>query len=79
MTAKKLTRSTQDKWLGGVCGGIAAYFGWDATLVRLVALVAVLVTLPVSVVAYIVAWVIMPQEPATPWQTETDAPSGPVQ
>ncbi len=78
MSTKRLTRSTSDKWLGGVCGGIAAYFGWDATLVRLIALVAVLVTLPVSVVAYIVAWVIMPQEPPAPWQSGTDVPNGPV-
>ena len=26
---KRLTRSTTDKWLAGVCGGIAEYFGWD--------------------------------------------------
>lgn len=32
---KKLTRSTTDKMLGGVCGGLAEYFGLDSTLVRL--------------------------------------------
>lgn len=76
--SKKLTRSTSDKWLGGVCGGIAEYLGWDSTLVRLLALVAVLVTLPVSVVVYIVAWIIMPQAP-NPWIQQTNPPTGPAQ
>lgn len=32
---KKLTRSTTDCMLSGVCGGIANYFGVESTLVRL--------------------------------------------
>lgn len=33
---KRLTRSTTDKWLAGVCGGIAEYFGWDVAILRIV-------------------------------------------
>ncbi|KGL43366.1 PspC family transcriptional regulator [Listeria newyorkensis] len=32
---RKLTKSSSQKMLAGVCGGIAEYFGWDVTLVRI--------------------------------------------
>ena len=32
---KKLTRSRSDRMLAGVCGGLAAYFGLDPSLVRI--------------------------------------------
>ncbi len=31
---RKLTRSRNDRYIAGVCGGIAEYFGWNASLVR---------------------------------------------
>ena len=34
MNTRKLTRSTHDKKIAGVCGGLAEYFGVDSTLVR---------------------------------------------
>ena len=37
---KKLTRNRDDKWVGGVCGGIATYTGVDANLIRLIVVVA---------------------------------------
>ena len=37
---KRLQRSEHDKWIGGVCGGIAEYLDWDPTLIRLAWLVA---------------------------------------
>ena len=48
-----------------MCGGIARYFGVDSTLIRLAWLIATVVSgvLP-GLVAYIVAAVIMPEEPA---------------
>ena len=33
---KKLYRSVNDKKIAGVCAGVAEYFGWDPTMVRLV-------------------------------------------
>ena len=33
---QNLTRSQNNRFIAGVCGGIAEYFGWDATLVRLI-------------------------------------------
>ena len=60
---KKLTRSTHDAMLNGVCGGLAHYLGVDATLVRLIWVAVTLITGGfVGVVAYIAASVIMPQD-----------------
>jgi phage shock protein C len=58
----RLVRSTSDRMLGGVCGGLARYFGIDATIVRLVFVLAVLSGL--SPLIYVILWVVMPQEGA---------------
>jgi phage shock protein PspC (stress-responsive transcriptional regulator) len=56
-------RSATDVKIAGVCGGIAEYLGTDPTLVRLVW--AVLAVVPGcfvgGVVAYIIAWIIVPK------------------
>jgi phage shock protein C len=63
--ASSLARSRSDKMIGGVCGGLAAYFGIDATIVRLVFVLAVLSGL--SPFIYLILWIVMPQEqPAQP-------------
>ena len=76
---KKLTRSRDDKWVGGVCGGIAAYTGLDANLVRLLVAVLTVLGLGSLIVAYVVAWILMPAgQPAgqqTVWAEATDAPT----
>jgi phage shock protein PspC (stress-responsive transcriptional regulator) len=61
-----LTRSAVDRRIAGVCGGLAEYLGVDATVVRV--LWAVLTIIPgaiiAGVVAYVVAWFIMPADRA---------------
>ncbi len=57
---KRLVRRTPDKMLGGVCGGLADYLGVDPTLVRVLAVLAAFVSLGTAVVAYVVAWALMP-------------------
>ena len=59
--SKRLTRSSTDKMLGGVCGGIAQYLGVDATIVRLVA-AALIVFTGVGPLVYLLAWVLMPAD-----------------
>lgn len=62
--SKRLYRSTDDRLIGGVCGGLAEYFGIDATLVRLVWVVLTLVTsLAPGVIVYILALLLMPERP----------------
>lgn len=46
---------------GGVCAGLAKYFELDPTLVRLG--MAVLMVLGGGILIYIIAWVIVPEEP----------------
>ncbi|WP_414837986.1 PspC domain-containing protein [Candidatus Nanosalina sp. VS9-1] len=59
--AKRLYRSESDRILGGVCGGIAEVYDLDPTLVRLVA-VALFFGLGTGLLAYLVAWLIIPTE-----------------
>ena len=46
----------------GVCGGLARYFGLDPTLVRVLAVLLAVFTFPAAIIAYIVAWVVIPKE-----------------
>ncbi len=58
----RITRSSTDRMLGGVCGGLAQYLGVDSTLVRLG---FVLLTLAgVSPILYLILWVVMPSDQA---------------
>jgi len=60
---KKLMRSSSDKWLAGVLGGIANYLGWDPALLRLCYLLLTLCSVGFpGVIAYIILWMCMPQD-----------------
>ena len=59
---KKLYRSRTDKKIFGVCGGLAKYFEIDSTIVRL-ALVLLIVFAGAGLLAYIIAALVMPNEP----------------
>ncbi|HUR36071.1 MAG TPA: PspC domain-containing protein [Vicinamibacterales bacterium] len=62
---RRLVRSTTNRKVAGVCGGLAEYFGVDATVVRVAWIV--LSVLPGAVVggmlAYLAAWFIIPKAP----------------
>ena len=57
----RLERSTVNRVIGGVCGGIAEYLAVDATLVRVVFVVTAFLTAGLGVLGYIVLLVLMPQ------------------
>jgi phage shock protein C len=57
-----LRRSTDDKVLGGVCGGIARYLGVDAVLIRLLAVVLAIVGGGTGLIAYLIAWIVIPKD-----------------
>jgi len=57
---KRLQRSSRDKKLAGVCGGLAHYFGIDATLVRVVFVLLTLAGGP-GLLLYLVLWLVLPQ------------------
>lgn len=60
---KRLTRSSIDKKIAGVCGGLAEYFDLDPTLVRVVWLLLVLCG-GTGVLAYLILWIALPVAPA---------------
>jgi phage shock protein PspC (stress-responsive transcriptional regulator) len=57
----RLERSTTNRVIGGVCGGIAEYLAVDPTLVRVVFVVTAFLTAGLGILAYIVLLVLMPQ------------------
>lgn len=68
---KKLYRSTRDRKIAGVCGGLAEYFGVDPTLIRVI---AVLLLLPGGLpgfLPYVIMWLIVPDDPVAPRTTKT--------
>ena len=64
MTTKRLTRSTDDRWIAGICGGLAEYTGLDATVIRVVLLVATILGAGSLIVIYLVCWLLVPQGPS---------------
>lgn len=61
VTDKRLTRSTRDRMLAGVCGGIADFLGWDPTVVRIVWVVLTMLG-GSGFFLYLILWLVMPQE-----------------
>jgi len=67
-TPKRLFRDPDNKVIGGVCSGIAAYFGWDVTILRIL---LIILAFPIFwngafiikgiVLFYIIAWIIIPE------------------
>ena len=63
---KRLYRSRNDRMIGGVCGGLAAYFDIDSTAVRLAFLLLILFA-GGGVMIYLILWLLVPQHPLTFW------------
>ena len=59
---KVLTRSRTNRMVGGVCGGLGEYFGWDVTLIRVIVASVAVITGGTGAIAYLVAWFLIPQE-----------------
>ena len=56
-----LRLSRRNKMIGGVCGGIAAWLGWDVTLVRVLYVVVSLLSVAFpGILVYIILWILMP-------------------
>lgn len=58
-----LSRSQHDRWIAGVCGGLARRFGMSPMTVRLLFLVSCLLPGP-QVLLYLVLWMVLPAEGA---------------
>ena len=61
---RRLQRSRDDRVIAGVCGGVGEYFGVDAVLVRIAAVVLVFAG-GAGIVLYVIGWIAMPEAPDT--------------
>ena len=59
---KVLVRSRKGRMVAGVCAGLAEYFGIDVTLARVIVAVIAVITGGAGILAYLVAWAIIPEE-----------------
>ncbi len=73
---KRLYRSRNDRVLAGVCGGIGDFFDLDPTLVRLAWVVLTLLSLGAGILAYLIAWIIVPEKPGECGTTHEDNTPG---
>ncbi len=60
-TYRRLTRNPDDAMLGGVCSGVADYLGIDVTMVRLLTVLGAIFGVGSLLVAYVMAWVLVPR------------------
>lgn len=66
-TTSRLIRPQADRKIAGVCAGFAQHLDIDVTLVRILwVFVTFAAGLLPGVIAYALAWIIMPEEPAIP-------------
>ena len=63
MNEKKLYKSRDDKWFGGVCGGIGEYFDVDSIIIRIVAIILGIVTSGILIFIYLLLCFLIPYEP----------------
>lgn len=66
----ELRRPRSGRVLGGVCAALAQRFGWDVTLVRVLAVVSIVLPGP-QVLIYLVAWLVIPNESSVTVPTST--------
>lgn len=70
---KQLYRNTREGKIAGVCAGIGEYFNIDPVIIRLIFIVIAVCSywLMGGLIAYIIAWVIVPEQP---YQFNADSP-----
>jgi len=66
MAKKKYERlyraKPKDSVIGGVCAGIAEHFDTDPVLIRLIAVLALILSFGGALIAYILMWIIIPRK-----------------
>jgi phage shock protein C len=59
----RLVRPLHGRLIAGVCAGFAQAYGWDPVIVRLVLCLIALCGAGTPIIAYIIAWIVMPNAP----------------
>jgi phage shock protein C len=63
-SSNPLRRSRRNRWIAGVCGGIAEWLGWSPIMVRILYVVVSIVSVGFpGTIAYIVLWLVIPKAP----------------
>ena len=57
----RLRRSSHNRYIAGVCGGLGEYFGIDATVLRVLFAIAAVVGFGSPILIYLVMWVVIPE------------------
>jgi phage shock protein PspC (stress-responsive transcriptional regulator) len=70
----ELRRPRTGRVIGGVCAALAARFGWDVTLVRVLAVLSLFLPGP-QLIFYLIAWIVIPTESIAAAPTATPTPS----
>ena len=64
-TSKRLYRDPDNTMIGGVCGGLGAYFHSDPVWFRLIFVIAVIVGIGTGLLVYLVLWIVIPEAKTT--------------
>jgi phage shock protein C len=65
--------------IAGVCAGLSWYYGWDLALVRIVVVLLAVLAFPVGIIAYLAAWLIIPEAPVCVAQPTPQPMQQPIQ
>lgn len=63
--ASRLFRPRYPRMIAGVCAGFAEHYHWDISLVRVITVLLAICTSGLGVLAYLAAWIIIPEAPYT--------------
>jgi phage shock protein C len=66
---KKLYKSSSDKIIGGVCGGLGDYLGIEPIVIRVIAVILALIY-GTGFLAYAIAWILIPAAPSQEIETK---------
>lgn len=60
-TRRRFFRNPDDKMVGGIFSGLAAYMGWNVTILRLSMIILMIFGVKILLPAYIICWIIVPE------------------
>ncbi len=63
-STKKLYRSTTNKWIAGVCGGLAEHFNTSPTLIRVLWILLTIFSVGAGLIGYLLLWALVEKYPA---------------
>ena len=76
---RKLVRSRSDRRIAGVCAGLGEYLGLDSIVVRLLWVFVTFVSgIVPGILVYVLAWIIVPEEPAAHMVVSSTQPATPM-